>query len=205
VDRRTIVLGLGNPGLRYRPTRHNMGFRVLDRLAEKRGARFGTAGDLGRRTWFTEVEMAGGTAVLAKPRSYMNRSGRAAAALCRHFESGPESLLVVYDDADLALGRIRLRRQGGAGGHNGIRSMIEVLGTGEFGRVRLGVRGEERDETDLAEYVLEPFTDEEETIASLLVELGVDAVEAILADGMAEAMNTFNGRSVAPEEKHDAE
>jgi PTH1 family peptidyl-tRNA hydrolase len=143
---------------------------------------------------------AAGRVVLAKPRTYMNRSGRAAVAICRHFDAALDSLLVIYDDADLALGRIRIRPEGGTGGHNGVRSLVEVLGSGAFARVRLGVRGEGRFDKELADYVLERFEPEEQPIVDDLVELGADAVEVSLEQGLQAAMNRFNGQSVVDDE-----
>jgi len=140
--------------------------------------------------------------VLAQPRTFMNRSGRAAGALCRRYDARPEQLLVVYDDADLALGRIRIRPEGGAGGHNGIRSIMDAIGTGEFPRIRLGVRGEEREARDLADYVLEPFLEEERATAAALVELATQAVEAWLRDGLDSAMNRFNGVQVEAQDSN---
>jgi len=162
---------------------------VLDRLADRAGLSLRASGDLKKYAW------SAGTArglVLAKPRTYMNRSGRAAAALCRFYSARPEELLVVYDDADLPLGNMRIRRGGGAGGHNGIKSLIEVLGTSEFPRVRLGVKGEGRDDEDLADYVLESFELDELQLVGPLIDLGVAAVEEILAHGLDAAMNRFN-------------
>jgi len=196
VEPLTIVLGLGNPGSRYRDTRHNIGFRVVDRLAERRAVRLRAAGPLSGRAWIAEHRGAAGRLVLAKPRPYMNRSGRAAVAICRHFDAALDSLLVIYDDADLALGRIRIRTDGGAGGHNGVRSLIEVFGSGGFGRVRLGVRGAARFEMELSDYVLERFEREEQPIVDDLVELGAAAVDVSLEYGLQAAMNRFNGQSV---------
>jgi PTH1 family peptidyl-tRNA hydrolase len=165
---------------------------VLDRLAEKRGVSFRASGEMKKYAWRAESGSAAAGILLAKPRTYMNRSGRAAAALCRHYGLSAADMLVVYDDADLPLGRIRLRKGGGSGGHNGIKSLMEVLGTGAFPRVRLGVRGEEREESDLAEYVLHRFDRGERPVVKELIDLGVRAVEEILANGIEEAMNLFN-------------
>jgi len=195
VERTRIVLGLGNPGARYRWTRHNLGFRVSDRLAERMEASYRNSEEMGNRAWTAEVETPGGLVVLAKPRDYMNRSGLATLALCHHYAVGVEELTVIYDDADLKLGRLRLRTDGGSGGHRGVVSIIECLDSTSFARVRLGMRGEGRDEHELADYALQPFTADEEAIAEALVDLGADAVEALLADGVANAMNRFNGRS----------
>ncbi len=165
---------------------------VLDRLAQERGLKFRAAGEMKKYAWQAKSGAGPSAILLAKPRIYMNRSGRAAAALCRHYELAPADLLVVYDDADLLLGHIRLRRGGGAGGHNGIKSMMEVLGTGEFARVRLGVRGKDREDSDLAEYVLDRFDRNERPVVEQLIDLGTRAVEDILANGIEEAMNRFN-------------
>lgn len=197
MDRLTIVVGLGNPGEAYRATRHNLGFRTLDRLARRAGTRLEAAGVLRPDAWWSEASLEGRPVVLAKPRTFMNRSGRAAAALCRTFETEPSDLVVVHDDADLALGRVRVRRGGASGGHNGLRSLIDVLGTPEFVRVRLGVRGEDRDEAELAEYVLEPFGPHELAAAAELIEAGADAVLSFLSAGLDATMNRFNGRNVA--------
>jgi PTH1 family peptidyl-tRNA hydrolase len=191
-----IVLGLGNPGPDYRSTRHNVGFWVLDRLARERRARFRAEGELKRYAWCAESERGPQHLVLAKPRTFMNRSGRAGAALLLHFDTVSANLLVVHDDADLELGRVRVRTGGGAGGHRGVRSLIEVLGTGEFPRVRLGVRGEGRESADLADYVLENFTADELPVAEALADLAAEAVENVLADGLEAAMNRFNGLRV---------
>lgn len=206
MDSTRIVIGLGNPGSEYENTRHNVGFRVLDLLAQREGGRFEIGGGLGRKAWVAELtEPSGNTLVLAKPRTFMNRSGEAATALCRRYEATAEDLMVVYDDADLEFGRIRLRHEGGAGGHNGIRSLMDSLHTGCFPRVRLGVRGEEREGRDLADYVLEPFASEEIPTSEALIELGADAVHVAVRDGMVHAMNLFNGRNVAPTEQTEEE
>jgi PTH1 family peptidyl-tRNA hydrolase len=188
-----IVLGLGNEGSEYRGTRHNVGFEVADVLAERTGAAFSARGDLGRLAFTAPVEIAGERIVLAKPRTLMNLSGRAAAALCRRFTAEPADLIVVYDDADLALGRVRVRPEGGTGGHNGIRSLVDVLGTRAFPRVKLGVRGEGRDARDLADYVLDRFLPLEREPAARMVASGADAVEAVVSRGVADAQRAFNG------------
>jgi PTH1 family peptidyl-tRNA hydrolase len=162
---------------------------VLDRLAEQRGLRFRATGDLKKYAWCA----SGSTGIIfAKPRTFMNRSGRAAAALCRIHSVLPDELLVVYDDADLPLGKMRIRRGGGAGGHNGIKSLIEVLGRSDFPRVRLGVKGEGRDEEVLADYVLDSFELDELEHVGPLIDLGANCVGEILERGLESAMNRFN-------------
>jgi len=142
------------------------------------------------------INDARGPVILAKPRTFMNRSGLAASALCSAHGVSPSELLVVYDDADLPLGKIRLRRKGGTGGHNGIESLVEALGTCEFPRVRLGVRGDGRGAQDLADYVLGAFGADELRRVEALVELASQAVERAIGDGLERAMNEFNGREV---------
>ena len=191
-DRPQIVLGLGNPGARYEATRHNLGFRVVEEVARRARAPFRRAPPLAGQARVASIDGPAGAVVLAQPWTYMNRSGRAARALCEYYGTEAARLLVVYDDADLELGRLRLRPFGGAGGHNGMRSLIDVFGTEDFPRLRLGVRGQGRDEAELADYVLEPFAPEEEPVAARLAGLGADAVEAVLRDGLQAAMNACN-------------
>lgn len=194
-----VVLGLGNPGERYRFTRHNLGHEVVELLAERWGSGGAIRTPLGNAAWIATVRIGGQATILSKSRTYMNRSGRAAVALREHFGLSPEELLVVYDDADLELGRIRIRPDGGAGGHNGVRSVITTLGSEAFPRVRLGVLGGERESMELADYVLAEFDPEEEETARALVALGADAVEAALQEGIPEAMNRFNCRTAQQE------
>jgi PTH1 family peptidyl-tRNA hydrolase len=185
-------------GSRYEGTRHNVGFRVVERLAERARARWQDFPGPERLAFTAEVELAGHPVALVKPRTLMNRSGRAAAAALDRYRCPVEELLVVFDDADLALGRVRVRQGGGAGGHNGLRSLMDVLRSPEFGRVKLGVKGERREESDLADYVLHAFEPEERGVVDPMIDLGAEAVEAVLAHGVAAAMNLFNGRSAAP-------
>jgi peptidyl-tRNA hydrolase, PTH1 family len=188
-----VVLGLGNDGPEYRFTRHNVGFMVADAIALRCGAAFTARGDQGRLMWSVETIYGGQRVVLAKPRTLMNRSGQAAAALRRKHGVEPGDFIVVFDDADLAFGRVRVRPEGGAGGHNGVRSLIETLGAKEFPRVKLGVLGEGRHSRDLADYVLDGFLPDERPVVATMVELGADAVEAVLRDGVEVAQKTFNG------------
>jgi len=188
-----LVVGLGNEGPEYRLTRHNVGFLVVDVLAERTGAQFTARGDLGRLAWTAKADLGGDEVVLAKPRTLMNGSGLAAAALRRKYPVEPGALIVVYDDADLALGRVRIRPEGGSGGHNGIRSLIEVLGYREFPRVKLGVKGEARAGSDLADYVLARFHPDEREAVDRMVTTAADAVEAVIRDGVEVAQRTYNG------------
>lgn len=192
-----LVLGLGNDGPEYRWTRHNVGFMVVDAIALRCRAAFAARGDLGRLAYSVETEWAGERVVLAKPRTLMNRSGQAAAALGRKYDVAPQDLLAVYDDADLAFGRVRVRPEGGAGGHNGVRSLIEVLGTREFARIKLGVLGEGRHSRDLADYVLDAFDRDERPLVLRMVELGADAAEMAVREGVPAAQAAFNAPSGA--------
>jgi len=190
-----VVLGLGNEGPEYRFTRHNVGFLVADAIALRCGAGFAARGDLGRLTFTAETDFGGQRVVLAKPRTLMNRSGQAAAALRRKYGAEPEDFIVVFDDADLAFGRVRVRPEGGAGGHNGVRSLIETLASSEFARVKLGVLGEGRHSEDLADYVLGPFHPDERPVVATMVDKAADAVEAVLRDGVDAAQRAYNGAS----------
>lgn len=201
-----IVLGLGNPGVKYSRTRHNLGFRVVERLAERAGTVLAVDPRLGFEARTAEAVIEGTCYILAQPWTFMNRSGRSGAELCRYHDVPTQRLLVVHDDADLALGRIRVRQGGGPGGHNGVRSLIEELGTPDFPRIRLGVRGEHRDRVDLAEYVLEAFGPEEEPIAEALVGLGAEAATSVWVQGVAKTMDRFNGTSaIVPSEDPERE
>jgi len=192
------VVGLGNPGSEYTGTRHNLGFRVADCLAARSDTRI-------RRSEFralTATIMVGRTEVLLmKPQTYMNLSGEAVAAVLERHALPPARLVVVHDDADLGLGRVRVRAGGGAGGHRGIQSIIETAGLCDFVRVKLGV-GRPPAGEDLADFLLADFDASEEVTASALIAAGADATLTVLQRGVAEAMQAFNGMTVleAPSE-----
>ena len=192
-----IVLGLGNPGAVYAGTRHNIGFMVADRLAQKAGVRFPEHPS--RELLAFTAEVPGEGPVLAKPTTFMNRSGLSAVRLLADREVVAGDIIVVYDDVNLPYGRIRVRPQGSAGGHNGVQSLVEELGTDAFPRVRLGVLGAGRDDFDLADYVLSEFDREERGRLDGFIDRGAAAVQAILASGIAAAMNEFNRPPLDPE------
>jgi PTH1 family peptidyl-tRNA hydrolase len=181
-----MVMGLGNPGAEYRNTRHNVGFRVVKEVARRRGVTDWAQ----RRSCELAVITVGRFVLLSRPLTFMNRSGQAARWLFGEFGLKPESALVVVDDIDLPLAHLRLRRSGGPGTHNGLRSLCEEVGTA-FPRLRVGVRGD-RVTGDLAEFVTSPFSDDEIEVAEKAVGRAADAVEAVLSDRFEAAMNTFN-------------
>ena len=185
-----LVAGLGNPGREYAETRHNVGFMVADELARRHGGswRGKFSGEL------SEVRADGIRLALLKPQTYMNESGRSVGAAARFFKVEPEALIVVHDDVDLASGRVQVRLGGGLAGHNGLRSVAQQLGTGEFGRVRIGVgRPERGDQRPVADFVLSPFPPEVDVEA--LVARAADAVESVAREGLDEAQNRFNERA----------
>ncbi len=185
------VLGLGNPGERYRDTRHNFGFLVTGALAAAGGETLREGPGPFHIASFTVGRSRG---ILAQPSTYMNRSGIAAREILDRF-GGPEleRLLVVTDDLDLPLGRIRFRRGGGPGGHNGLRSLIEELGSSDFPRLRLGIGRPDRDEReDVVDWVLEPFAPEERELVNEVVELAISGVGVFVREGVDVAMNRFN-------------
>jgi PTH1 family peptidyl-tRNA hydrolase len=192
---RYLIVGLGNPGREYRLNRHNAGFILLDRLVERhkwmaftrrQGKALITTGVLGQASL-----------VLAKPQTFMNLSGEAVGSLVRFYNLPLEQLLVVADEIDLPLGTLRLRPDGGSAGHNGMRSIIEQLGTETFPRLRLGV-GRPPGVKAAAGYVLRDFRGEDLEIINMALDKGVDAVECFVQEGIVTAMNRFNGPADKP-------
>jgi PTH1 family peptidyl-tRNA hydrolase len=189
-----VVLGLGNPGSEYRDTRHNLGFMVLDELARRLGARITERQDRGLVGLARHPGEPDRKVALAKPQTYMNLSGRSAAALLRRYGLTPAELWAVYDEMEIPFGRLRIRQGGSSAGHNGVNSLIESLATKDFPRFRLGIgRPASGDPVD---YLLEPFDRQQREQLPALVELGADAVEAALREGVEASMNRFNGRSI---------
>ena len=182
-----LIVGLGNPGRRYADTRHNIGFMVADELAKRAGESW-----LGDRSLNSEVSRMG-TVRLLKPLTFMNESGRAVGAMCRFYQWEPAQVLVIFDDISLPLGRLRLRASGSAGGHNGMRSIIQHLGSDAFPRLRLGIDDGRRSADDaLTSHVLGEFTTKEEPERVIAVGRAADAVETLLQHGWEAAMNEFN-------------
>ncbi len=183
-----LVVGLGNPGVQYAQTRHNMGFLVVDRLA----ARAGVCG--WREAGLAHVAQAGiggRPVMLAKPQTYMNRSGASVARLVERYGVPLERLVVVHDDLDLPFGVLRIRTRGGHGGHNGLRSIIQALGSGEFVRVKVGI-GRPAGKGEVVDYVLGPFDPDQAAELPAVVERAAEAVAGIVLEGPIKAMNRFH-------------
>lgn len=187
-----LVVGLGNPGERYRATRHNVGFVVIDELAKRHGLNATldgakTPADADVLRW----RRADVPVLLAKPYTFMNLSGPAVQALCQFYKIELPDLLIVCDDVNLPIGRLRVRAAGSEGGHNGLRSIADSLGTIDYARLRVGVgRGDLR--RDLADHVLAKFEPEEQPGIEAAIARAADAVETWLVDGLAKTMNLFN-------------
>jgi PTH1 family peptidyl-tRNA hydrolase len=188
IDGMKLIVGLGNPGRKYDGTRHNVGFEVVDALARRHGAEWeaaprGIAALVGR--WRTA------DSVLVKPLTYMNLSGGAVVPLLQFYKIDPVDLLVLVDEVHLDLGRLRIRRSGSAGGHNGLKSLIASLGSQEFARLRIGVgRGDGR--RDLADHVLAKFDADERATVAEMVDRSADAVELFVIEGIGPVMNRYN-------------
>jgi PTH1 family peptidyl-tRNA hydrolase len=187
-DDRFLVVGLGNPGPRYAATRHNAGSLVVDVLGERAGGRF--KAHKGRAD-VLEGRLAGVPVVLAEPRSFMNESGGPIVSVARFFKIPVERLVVVHDELDLPYGALRLKRGGGDGGHNGLRSATAALGSREYLRVRFGI-GRPPGRQDPADYVLREFTGAERKDLAFHADRAADAVEVLLARGVEAAQNEFN-------------
>ena len=192
-----LIVGLGNPGAEYRETRHNVGFKVIDALADR-----WRLGDQWREKFdalHMKTMVGDESVIIAKPLTFMNLSGQAVSALAGFYKIEPADVLVVTDDIALPLGRLRARREGGAGGHNGLKSIIQSLATQAFPRMRVGVgRGDSR--RDLADHVLGRFDADERDTVSAAVLRAADATEVFLSDGIERVMNVFN----AATEKEDS-
>jgi PTH1 family peptidyl-tRNA hydrolase len=185
-----IVIGLGNPGDRYAATRHNIGWMVLDAIAEKLGATFRP----GRGEYYeTEIRWRGVQALLVKPTTYMNNSGIAAGQLVDRHEVAPDDLLAVVDELQFPVGRVQIRPSGSSGGHNGLESLIYHLESDQYPRVRCGI-GSDFERGMMADYVLAPFPAEQKELIDGMVQEARDMVLTWIAEGTAKAMSRHNGR-----------
>ncbi len=185
-----LIVGLGNPGPEYAKTRHNIGFRCLDILAQKLGCTV----DRGKfQGLYGQASYRGQKVYLLKPLTYMNLSGRSVVQLSAYFQIPPQRIIVLFDDISLEPGRLRVRPSGSAGGHNGIKSIIQELGSQDFPRVKIGVGAKPHPDFDLADWVLSPFTAQEERALAVSLENGANAALTILEQGTAQAANAYNG------------
>ncbi len=192
-----LIVGLGNPGIEYAWTPHNLGFLVVDRLAERAGARVDRPE---ARSFIAKTRLAGSDVVLAQPQTFMNASGPAVRELLERFECDPAEMVVLVDEVALPWGTLRIRERGSAGGHNGLKSVIGALGSDAFIRLRIGIRPE-HPVGDLSDYVLRPMRKADLEVAAEMVETAADAVEMILVEGPGKAMSRFNRRPETKEEE----
>ena len=185
-----LIVGLGNPGREYEKTRHNAGFRALDILADKLGCK---VDKLKFQGLYGQVNHKGRKLLLLKPQTYMNLSGRSVLQLSAFFHVPPQNIIVLFDDISLEPGRLRLRKDGSAGGHNGIKSIIAELGSQDFPRVKIGVGAKPHPDFDLADWVLSAFSAQEEKALQPALERAADAALAIIEAGLPEASNRYGG------------
>lgn len=185
-----LLVGLGNPGTQYENTRHNVGFLVADELAERQNAPIQR---LKFKALTNLLSISGEKVLVMKPVTYMNLSGEAVRQAVDFYKIPPERVLVVSDDTALAVGRLRIRKGGSAGGHNGLKNIIQHLGTDQFPRVRVGVGEKPHPDYDMADWVLGKFQGEDKKVIDGAVKRAADAVECLLKEGPDRAMNRFNG------------
>lgn len=185
-----LIIGLGNPGKKYEKTRHNIGFTVVNELVSARGLDWQT----GRfAAELAEGKVAGQRIFFLKPLTYMNKSGESVAGIVHYYKIDASELLVIHDDLDLPLGRVRITVKGSAGGHNGIKSIIQHLGTDDFTRLKIGIGRPPNTKVEVVDHVLAPFLKEETQVVAKIVKIATQAVEACLQNGLQDAMNQFNG------------
>ena len=190
-----LIVGLGNPEPKYEKTRHNIGFEAVDALARR--GQISWSENRRFQGWFGEgTRFKGSKLHLLKPLTYMNRSGQAIRAVMDWYKLPPESVLIIYDDMDLPLGRLRLRLSGSAGGHNGMKSAIAHLGTQNFPRLRIGIGKSSQDKGSIS-HVLGKFSVQEAELISKVLELVVETVELALQEGVEKAMSLYNSRNIA--------
>lgn len=184
-----LIVGLGNPGLQYEKTRHNAGFMVIDALAEKYGV------DFPKRKYdalIGECKIGDNRIMLVKPQTFMNLSGKAVTAICSFYKIPYDKVIVMFDDVSLDVGKIRVRRKGSDGGHNGIKDIIQLSGTSDIPRIKIGVGKKPNAEYDLKDWVLGKFSKEDLDNFQKATEIGVKAAEEIVKRGIDSAMNRYN-------------
>ena len=185
-----LIVGLGNPGKEYEKTRHNAGWRAIDLIADKLSCKIDKAKFQGL---YGQTKYAGGKLFLLKPLTYMNLSGKSVLQLSAYFHVPPQRIIVLFDDISLEPGRLRIRADGSAGGHNGIKSIIAELGSQEFPRVKIGVGAKKNEQQDLADWVLSAFSPGEEKALVSALDRVADAALCIIDKGIPEAANRYNG------------
>ena len=184
-----LIVGLGNPGSKYENTRHNMGFKTIDLLAEKLNV---PVNKVKFKAVYNTVNFAGCKCLIMKPQTYMNLSGEAVREAAQFYKIPADHVLVIYDDISLPVGKLRVRPTGSAGGHNGIKNIIAHLGTQEFPRVKIGVGAPEGADKDMVDWVIGAPSQAERKILAESFEKAIDAAEAIIKNGCQKAMNQFN-------------
>ena len=185
-----LVVGLGNPTIKYDKTRHNVGFEVIDALADKYNIALDTMKHKGT---YGKGKIDGQSVILLKPMTFMNLSGECVALVSKYYKVVPEDIIVIYDDINLDVGRLRIREKGSAGGHNGMKNIIGHLGTEEFPRLRIGV-GMKPPKMDLADYVLSHFSEDEQALMNQGYDKACEALKLLLLDDISQAMNQYNGK-----------
>ncbi len=186
-----LIVGLGNPGAKYEPTRHNVGQMALDVLADRRGAKF-SAHRTNSRVAEGFLRPGGPKLIMAKSNGYMNTSGGPVSALAKYFDVPAERVVVLHDELDLPFDTLKMKQGGGHGGHNGLRDIAKALGTPEFLRVRIGI-GRPPGQQDPADFVLRPFASSETATLAVLLEDAADATEAVVGEGLLAAQQRFHG------------
>ena len=187
-----LIVGLGNPGREYEKTRHNVGFRCIDIIADQLNVKIDR---LKYQGLYCQTNYKGSKLFLLKPQTYMNLSGRSVLQLSAYFNIPPQRIIVLFDDISLEPGRLRIRANGSAGGHNGIKSIIQEVGSQEFPRVKIGVGAKPHPEFDLADWVLSTFSAQEEKALAPAIEKAADAALCIIDKGIAEASNRYSGKA----------
>ncbi len=195
-----VIAGLGNPGKKYENTRHNMGFITVDRLAEKHDIK---VDKLKFKALVGEGRIAGQKVLLVKPQTYMNLSGEAIREVMHFYKLSPENLIVIYDDIDIELGALRIRKFGSAGTHNGMKSVVYQLQSDRFPRIRIGIGSQKKG--DLVDFVIGGFSKEEVPVLEEAVTKAVSAVECILEDDVDIAMNRYNTKKAKPKKENHEE
>ncbi|CAN2042819.1 peptidyl-tRNA hydrolase [Candidatus Magnetomoraceae bacterium gMMP-15] len=192
VDKLYLIAGLGNPGKAYETTRHNLGFMVVDRLSKKRNIIFDKTKFSSR---FGRGNLNNIPVILAKPMNFMNLSGPPLQGLARFFKIKLKNILVIHDDMDIAFGKIKIKKKGGHGGHNGVRSIMNAFGNGDFVRLRIGI-GHPDSVSNMTDHVLGSFNAQEKNLLDKIVNTSCDAIKTILLNGVSKSMNCFNNKKI---------